>query len=198
MFVPLPYHKYKKKEILSWCLFRFIHLFFTIQNQIKLHHQILPIYFIFMFNRAISMESRAVKYKVLLADRARIVWMWLSGMSVREISQESGTSVSTVYRWIRRWQKEGSLERRSPPGRPYSISRERYAALARTAQSSPRAATIHSPASLQLSCNTQKAECFMPKGTVPGLIPFHCRYFPKYTMEKMQHHPKIYNNHEYI
>lgn len=47
-----------------------------------------------------------------LAERARIVWLWLGGASARSISQQIGTSLSVVYRWIHRWQDEGSIKTR--------------------------------------------------------------------------------------
>lgn len=50
--------------------------------------------------------------------RARIVWMWLTGMSAREISVYTGASVSTVYRWVHRWNEERTLEERPNRGRP--------------------------------------------------------------------------------
>lgn len=44
-----------------------------------------------------------------ITQRSKIVWMWISGQSARCIAQETHTSVSTVYRWIRRWEREGSV-----------------------------------------------------------------------------------------
>lgn len=48
----------------------------------------------------------------ILAERARIVWLWLGGASARSISQQTGASLSVVYRWIHRWQEEGSVRTR--------------------------------------------------------------------------------------
>lgn len=53
-----------------------------------------------------------------LDERARFVWMWVEGLSVRMIAQQTGTSVTTVYRWIRRWQQEGHVENKTRSGRP--------------------------------------------------------------------------------
>ncbi|XP_071540830.1 uncharacterized protein [Panulirus ornatus] len=44
-----------------------------------------------------------------LDDRVRLVLMWLKGTSVRDIAQKTGISLSTVYRWIRVWRKEGNV-----------------------------------------------------------------------------------------
>lgn len=49
-----------------------------------------------------------ISSSAVIAERARIVWLWLGGESARSISQQTGASLSTVYRWIRRWQ-EGSI-----------------------------------------------------------------------------------------
>lgn len=44
-----------------------------------------------------------------LSDRARFVRLWMGGMSFRGIAEATSTSVSTVYRWIHRWQREGHV-----------------------------------------------------------------------------------------
>ncbi|KAK4294304.1 hypothetical protein Pmani_033067 [Petrolisthes manimaculis] len=46
------------------------------------------------------------------ADRLRMVWLWLRGRSPRQISHETGASLCTVYRWVKRWQEEGNVETR--------------------------------------------------------------------------------------
>ncbi|KAK4322230.1 hypothetical protein Pmani_007028 [Petrolisthes manimaculis] len=58
------------------------------------------------------MERRMSNSPAILAERARIVWLWLGGASVRSISQQTGASLSVVYRWIHRWQEEGSVRTR--------------------------------------------------------------------------------------
>lgn len=40
-----------------------------------------------------------------LADRARFVWLWESGLPAQIIALQAGVNVSTVYRWINRSQK---------------------------------------------------------------------------------------------
>lgn len=44
--------------------------------------------------------------------RENIVWLWLMGSSAMDISKQMGVSLSTVYRWVRRWQEEGTVENR--------------------------------------------------------------------------------------
>lgn len=46
-------------------------------------------------------------------ERARFVSMWISGMSLRAIARQTGSSVTTVYRWIQRWQNEGHINTRN-------------------------------------------------------------------------------------
>lgn len=46
-------------------------------------------------------------------ERARFVIMWTGGMSLRAIARHTGSSVTTVYRWIRRWQHEGHISTRN-------------------------------------------------------------------------------------
>ncbi|KAK4315687.1 hypothetical protein Pmani_013086 [Petrolisthes manimaculis] len=41
--------------------------------------------------------------------RTTIVRLWIAGMSTRAISYYTGASVSTVYRWVRRWQKKAGI-----------------------------------------------------------------------------------------
>lgn len=55
-----------------------------------------------------------------LAERARFVWLWQSGLSARAIAQENRTSVTTVFRWIRRWKREGNVYTKPRSGRPRS------------------------------------------------------------------------------
>ncbi|XP_068216613.1 probable glutamate receptor [Palaemon carinicauda] len=44
-----------------------------------------------------------------MSERTRFIWMWASGLSVRDIARHTGSSVSTIYKWIRRWKKDGSI-----------------------------------------------------------------------------------------
>lgn len=65
-------------------------------------------------------------FRTVKEDRLKMVRMWMEGKSVRAISQETGSSLPTVHRWLRRWQREGTVETRT-----YSVRRHR-----RTSQSS--------------------------------------------------------------
>lgn len=55
------------------------------------------------------MRERKIKCKTGINNRSRIVWMWMAGVSARDIALHNGFSLSTVYRWVRRWKKEGAV-----------------------------------------------------------------------------------------
>lgn len=74
--------------------------------------------------------ARLHKFKpTTLADRTRFVWLWRSGLSARTIAQESGTSVTTVCRWIKRWRREGTVAKRPRSGRPRKREKQRTDSL---------------------------------------------------------------------
>lgn len=64
-----------------------------------------------------AMEGRQPNKTTNTTERARMVWMWMGGQSARDIAQETGASVSTVYRWIRRWEQEGNIHTRPRTGK---------------------------------------------------------------------------------
>ena len=55
------------------------------------------------------MQTDEMKSRGRLDDRIRILRLWMSGVKIKDIALEVGVSLSTVYRWIRRWHKEGTL-----------------------------------------------------------------------------------------
>lgn len=63
------------------------------------------------------MEGRQPCKTTDTTQRARMVWMWVGGQSARSIARETGASVSTVYRWIRRWEQEGNVHTRPRVGK---------------------------------------------------------------------------------
>lgn len=58
------------------------------------------------------MDRRRTNSQAVVAERSRIVLLWMGGTSAKLISKQTGSSLSTVYRWIRRWQEEGSVKTR--------------------------------------------------------------------------------------
>lgn len=59
------------------------------------------------------MELRRRTKPTSIWERASFVIMWTGGMSLRAIARQTGSSVTTVYRWIRRWQNEGHINTRT-------------------------------------------------------------------------------------
>ena len=47
-----------------------------------------------------------------LEERVSIIWLWEYKFDTRTIAREIGISESTVYRWIRRWRQEGTVNTR--------------------------------------------------------------------------------------
>lgn len=70
-----------------------------------------------------KMYKPVAEAKSVTSDHKRIVWLWVAGLAARDIAKETGTSLSTVYRWIRRWEKEGTLETRSQCNRRIYVRR---------------------------------------------------------------------------
>lgn len=64
------------------------------------------------------MESRRLNQPTDFADRTHFVLMWMAGMSSRAIARETGKSVTTVCRWIRRWKQDGNVNTKPRCGRP--------------------------------------------------------------------------------
>lgn len=96
-----------------------IHLFFSFFHS---YEKIIRIHY-FLQN---FMEMKNAHSRTIMADRLVMVWMWLNGASARRISSHTGASVSTVYRWIRRWNDEGTLETRPYCGRHFAtVNRKR-------------------------------------------------------------------------
>lgn len=58
------------------------------------------------------MDRRRTNSQQVVAERSKIVLLWMGGTSAKLISKQTGASLSTVYRWIRRWQEEGSVKTR--------------------------------------------------------------------------------------
>ncbi|KAG7162328.1 putative Glutamate receptor-like 76 [Homarus americanus] len=56
-----------------------------------------------------TMERRRRARPTDLADRVLIVQLWMDGMSNRVIARATGCSVTTVWRWIKRWKREGNV-----------------------------------------------------------------------------------------
>lgn len=47
--------------------------------------------------------------KTRMAERAMFVYLWDAGLSLRTIAEQTGTSATTVRRWVKRWKRERNL-----------------------------------------------------------------------------------------
>ncbi|XP_068250122.1 probable glutamate receptor [Palaemon carinicauda] len=70
------------------------------------------------------MTRRSKTAQTSINERSKMIWMWLNGIRVRNISVSMGTSQGTVYRWIRRWREKGTLDSKSHY--KYSLSFQPY------------------------------------------------------------------------
>lgn len=138
-----------------------------------------------------NMERRMSNNPAILAERARIVWLWLGGASARSISQQTGASLSVVYRWIHRWQEEGSVRTRPYKRRlrklkwtenPRLISTGRVA-LPMTQTSARPQATL-SLTSEQHSLSLAKATHLPPNSSTANQI-----HYPAITDSAFQDYP---------
>lgn len=83
-----------------------------------------------------TMWREGTNFTNVLVKRARIVHLWQKGTAVRTISRKTGASITTVYRWIRRWQEEGTLKTRPYRKRPRAATWQREIAAAASSLSS--------------------------------------------------------------
>lgn len=111
-----------------------------------------------------------------LADRSRFVWMWSIGMSARSIAQETGASVTTICRWIRRWRKEGHINTRPRRGRPRknttSSSLRRYRNSFPSIVGDGREIGQHAAQTFSVTRLQAKITNFLPLNYLSALISF--------------------------
>lgn len=89
----------------------------------------------------------------VITKRGRIIGMWECGKSSREISEMAGVSVSTVNRWIRRWQEEDSVKTKPRSGRPKVTTQEDVNRIMDTIQVHPKLNAVKLTRDLQLPCH---------------------------------------------
>lgn len=63
------------------------------------------------------MGRRRILRSTCINDRAMFIRMWMSGIPSSVIAQETGSTATTVRRWIRKWRREGNINGRRR-GRP--------------------------------------------------------------------------------
>lgn len=135
-----------------------------------------------IMERRISKNSPAV-----LIERARIVCLWLGGASARSISQETGVSLSVVYRWIHRWQEEGSIKSRPYNRRLRKVRWSNDNGLTTNAASTPgklpqlpQKMQFPQPALMSLNSTSTK----QPKAPIENYYAFHHYHY----LKMMQHY----------
>lgn len=101
------------------------------------------------------MVLRRVFQPTALGDRAKFIWLWVKGNSARSIAKETGASVTTVYRWIRRWRHGGVIENKPRCGRPRVTSKEEDFAILRTACARSQLSSINIKSHLNLRCSSK-------------------------------------------
>ena len=64
-------------------------------------------------------------------DRLSAAILWKLGKTIKEIAKTTGYGASTIYRWLRRMDREGPDSRhdRKSPGRPRKLNSEQYQAI---------------------------------------------------------------------
>lgn len=86
------------------------------------------------------MDLTTFNNSAIKPDCIKIVKMWLEGLSARTISLETGVSMSTVYRRVRRWREDGTVATR-----PYQIRKTTSPPHPNVFTSSTRPHTIRTP-----------------------------------------------------
>ncbi|XP_064099440.1 uncharacterized protein LOC135210479 [Macrobrachium nipponense] len=66
-----------------------------------------------LFNIGMNGTTKRSTVDEALNLRAHLIGLWFRGASVPFISKRTGFSISSVYRWIKRWQEEGHLHSRA-------------------------------------------------------------------------------------
>lgn len=146
------------------------------------------------------MDIHRLHQTTSFADRFRFVWMWSGGMSARAISLETGASVTTICRWIRRWRKEGHVNTRPRKGRPQknALSAKNIHSYNSSCQSDvSNAGVADSPNARNYAKLPAKAIHFLPFNSLSAMINFH--YFQNvYTFSRQLPSPescrKVHNS----
>ena len=87
-------------------------IFFFCTHILKYLQLVIPYIFL-----DIMAEQRANSPEVI-TDRAKIIALWERNLPVSVTARQTGFHRSTVHKWIRRWQQEGSVRTKPRSGRP--------------------------------------------------------------------------------
>ncbi|XP_037776235.1 uncharacterized protein LOC119573203 [Penaeus monodon] len=92
------------------------------------------------------MNTRQTK----IENRGRIIGMRESGLSPSEISRELGISRSVIYRWIKRWEEESTLNDRPRSGAPRKTTEDQDAQIREMVEANPFTNAVSIQEELQL------------------------------------------------
>lgn len=115
-------------------------------------------------------EGRANASRVI-CDRGRIIGLWEAGCTSRAIAEELGLHRSTVYKWISRWQEEGSVSTKPRSGRPKVTTPEQDEAIVERVRERPLTPVVKHTNDLGLACSystvrrrlhAAKVKCHVP------------------------------------
>lgn len=115
-------------------------------------------------------ETRANAPDVITL-RGRIIGMWESGKSSRDIAHMTGVSVRTVHRWINRWQEEGSVKTKPRSGRPKVTSRDDVARILDTIHERPKTNAVQAARDLQLACHPRTVRRRLKENNINCYVP---------------------------
>lgn len=92
----------------------------------------------------------------VITQRGRIVGMWEGGMPTSHIATQTGLSVRTVQRWIKRWQDEESLLNKPKSGRKRVTTPEEDARILNTVANRSQISAVRVTRELHLNCHPRQ------------------------------------------
>ncbi|KAK3877268.1 hypothetical protein Pcinc_018003 [Petrolisthes cinctipes] len=107
----------------------------------------------------------------VIADRGKIIGMWENGTPVLIIAEQTGFAQSTVYRWIARWQTEGSLETRPRSGRPRVLTGEVQEHLVQATKETPFISSVQLTRHLELRCHPRTVRRTLHLNSIHAFVP---------------------------
>ena len=107
----------------------------------------------------------------VITSRTRIIALWECNLPVAEIARRTGLHRSTIYKWITRWQQEGSLKTRPRSGRRRATTPDQDQRIAQASQRNPFTSAIQLTRDLQLNCNPQTTRRRLRENNIGCCIP---------------------------
>ena len=99
------------------------------------------------------MPEQRANSTAVITDRARIIALWECNLPVNVIAHRTGLHRSTVHKWIKRWQEEGSVQTRPRSGRPKVTTPQQDQAIVEASQRSPFISALKITRDLGLICS---------------------------------------------